>query len=115
MYDDYDDIHIVYTGSSMLEIDNSRIDLSRRQTLYNLNNMSFREFLEYETNLQIKPVKLDTLIKNHIKIANDTTSKCHDVYKSDFGDFMVDGNIYLKLVRATASRYGCLDCCTSII
>lgn len=41
-------MRIVYTGSSMLEIDNAKVDMSRRQTPYTLKGMSFREYLEYE-------------------------------------------------------------------
>ena len=45
LYDTYSDLYIVYTGSSMLEIDNSKVDLSRRQTLYSMAGMSFREYV----------------------------------------------------------------------
>ena len=41
LYDQYSDLRIVYTGSSMLEIDNSLTDMSRRQTPYILKGMSF--------------------------------------------------------------------------
>ena len=40
--DNYPDLNIVYTGSSMLEIDNSKVDLSRRQTVYEMPGFSFR-------------------------------------------------------------------------
>lgn len=46
IYDSYPQLHIVYTGSSMLEIDHSKVDLSRRQMLYILRGLSFREYLE---------------------------------------------------------------------
>lgn len=36
IYDNYPDLYLVYTGSSMLEIDNSKADLSRRQTVYEM-------------------------------------------------------------------------------
>ena len=42
----------------MLKIDNSRADLSRRQTLYRLNNLSFIEYLEYEGIAAFKPFTL---------------------------------------------------------
>ena len=48
IYDNYPDLNIVYTGSSILEIDNSKVDLSRRQSVYELNGLSFREFLAFE-------------------------------------------------------------------
>ena len=70
-YDNYPNLNIVYTGSAMLAIDNSKTDLSRRQTLYTLNGMSFREYLEYEGVMQINPINLEDLLSNHVKLAMD--------------------------------------------
>ena len=75
IYDNYPAMHIVYTGSSMLEIDNSKVDLSRRQTVYTLEGMSFREYLKYEKVIDIKPIDLDELLKSHQNIAMKITSK----------------------------------------
>ena len=47
LVDEHDDLRIIYTGSSLLEIDNAKVDMSRRQTPYTLKGMSFREYLEY--------------------------------------------------------------------
>ena len=68
-------MNIVYTGSSMLEIDNSKVDLSRRQTIYELAGLSFREFLAFEGILSIAPVSLKDLINEHLKIALKITSQ----------------------------------------
>lgn len=45
LYDDYPELSIVFTGSSLLEIMNSRSDLSRRALVYELKGLSFREYL----------------------------------------------------------------------
>ena len=45
IYDDYPELKIVFTGSSLLEILNARADLSRRALLYQLQELSYREFL----------------------------------------------------------------------
>lgn len=47
-YDSYPGLNIVYIGSAILAIENAVVDLSRRQSLYTLNGLSFREYLEYE-------------------------------------------------------------------
>lgn len=75
LYDNYPKLNIVYTGSSMLKIDNSRADLSRRQTLYRLNNLSFREYLEYEGIAAFKPFTLEDLLENHVRYAMEITSE----------------------------------------
>ena len=74
LYDDYPELNIVYTGSSMLEIDNSRHDLSRRQVLYTLHCMSLREYLEFEGVLQYEPISLEDLLSGHVAAAMDICS-----------------------------------------
>lgn len=66
-----DDLRIVYTSSSLLEIDNAKVDMSRRQTPYTLKGMSFREYLEYEGVLKMDAVPLDELLNSHDSIAMD--------------------------------------------
>ena len=73
-YDNYPDLKIVYTGSDMLAIDHSKADLSRRQTLYNMNGLSVREYLEFNGILNGTPVTLEDLLQNHIAIAEQYTS-----------------------------------------
>ena len=48
LYDFFPEMHVVFTGSSLLVIDHSIADLSRRCLLYNLHGLSFREYLEFE-------------------------------------------------------------------
>lgn len=74
-YDLYPDIKIVYSGSAMLAIDHSVSDLSRRQSLYTLNGMSFREFLEYENVLKMPSISIDDILNKHIVLAGEITSK----------------------------------------
>ena len=47
LYDEYPKLKIVYSGSSILKLDSSRGDLSRRQIEYHVPGLSFREFLEF--------------------------------------------------------------------
>ena len=71
VYDNYPDMSVVYTGSSMLVMDNAVVDMSRRQTSYMLYGMSLREFLELEGILSYDPVPLEDLLSGHVKIAMD--------------------------------------------
>jgi predicted AAA+ superfamily ATPase len=75
IYDNYPDLNIVYTGSSMLEIDNSKVDLSRRQTVYQLSGLSFREYLKFEDIMSLAPISLETLVNQHLKYAMEITAK----------------------------------------
>ena len=69
IYDNYPDMSIVYTSSSILIMDNAQVDLSRRQTVYTLYGLSFREFLIFEGVLDIEPIPLEDLLLNHVRHA----------------------------------------------
>lgn len=75
IYDSYPNVSVVYTSSSMLMLDNGIADLSRRQTLYTLNGLSFREFLELEGVLNVSPVTLEELLNNHLSIGLEIVRK----------------------------------------
>lgn len=74
IHDNYPDLNIVYTGSSILEIDNSKVDLSRRQTVYEMYGFSFREFLAFEGVLRLSPLSLDVLLRQHVSLSMEITS-----------------------------------------
>lgn len=69
------DIKIIFSGSSALRLDNSKADLSRRAVIYYVKGLSFREFLEFKTGDKFQAYSLDTLLKDHIKIAGDICEK----------------------------------------
>lgn len=68
-YDNYPDLKIVYTGSAMLQIDHSVADLSRRQSLYTLYELSFREYLEYADIAVLPPTSFNEILSNHVEYA----------------------------------------------
>ena len=45
MYDAFPDLHVYFTGSSILDIEKGEADLSRRAPKYLMQGLSFREFL----------------------------------------------------------------------
>ena len=73
LYDDYPKLNIVYTGSSLLRIDSESGDLSRRQVVYSLPGLSFREYLDFEEIIDTEAVPLEKLLKDHKKIAEEFT------------------------------------------
>lgn len=75
IYDNYPDMSIIYTSSSLLIMDNAKTDLSRRQTIYTLHGMSLREFATYENILQCKAISFDEILHNHVDIAMQITKQ----------------------------------------
>lgn len=75
VFDTFSDLKIVYTGSSMLQIDDAQADLSRRQSVYELHGFSFREYLQFCGLLSTNAITLEDLLHNHTAIAMDLSAK----------------------------------------
>lgn len=48
IYDDQPDLQIIFTGSSIMHLNLTKGDLSRRAIMYELSGLSFREFLNFK-------------------------------------------------------------------
>lgn len=75
IYDDFPELKVVFTGSSLLQILNARADLSRRAIVYTMQGLSFREYLNFELNLTIQTKTLSNILENHTQIARDINAK----------------------------------------
>ena len=64
IYDDFPELKIVFTASSMLEILNARADLSRRAIIYKMQGLSFREYLNFTQNTRFCKYSLYDIISN---------------------------------------------------
>ena len=73
LYDDYPKLHIVFTGSSLLEIDNAEGDLSRRLRMYTLHGLSFREYLDIAGTAHLPELSLQDILANHMQHASSIT------------------------------------------
>jgi uncharacterized protein len=75
LYDSFPKKKIVFTGSSSISILKSKSDLSRRVIFYNLQGLSFREYLNFSLNTDYKVQNLDNIINNHISISETIVTK----------------------------------------
>ncbi len=69
IYDSYPELHVVFTGSSLLEIDHSIGDLSRRVSMHTLPGLSFREYLMFEGYEPGERLTLTNILYSHETIA----------------------------------------------
>ena len=69
-YDDYPELKIVFTGSSLLEILNARADLSRRAVVYRMQGLSFREYLNMKLSENFPSYSLQDILENHRDISS---------------------------------------------
>lgn len=75
IHDSYPGYKIVFTGSSVLQLNSKIADLSRRVVEYELSGLSFREYLAFKEVLKIEPIPFSEILKNHSLIASEISSK----------------------------------------
>lgn len=88
--DDFRSLQIVFTGSSLLRIEKSAGDLSRRLAICDLHVMSFREFLAFEGLGEFAPFGLEELLKSHVAVAREIVGKVKAILRH-FGRYLEFG------------------------
>jgi len=110
IYDSVIDLKVVFTSSSALEIYKGSHDLSRRALMYNMQGLSFREFLELKYKIKIETISLDDILKNHQnkEIEINKGIKVFPYFKEylerGYYPFFLDvGDNYLHLLQLTVN------------
>ena len=74
-YDQYPELKIVFTGSSVMRLKEENPELNGIVKSYNLSGFSFREFLNYMTGNNFKPYTFEEILKHHEEIAMEILPK----------------------------------------
>ena len=62
IYDYYSELKVVFSGSSVLDINKGVSDLSRRAVMYHLYGLSFREYLQLFKGIDVPEYSLDQIV-----------------------------------------------------
>jgi len=81
IYDSFNALKIIYTGSSLLHLSMGRADLSRRSVTYTLHGLSLREYINFTENMDFKPVSLSEILSNHQEISKEIIAKVKPIQK----------------------------------
>src|SRR5680860_381196 len=68
IYDYHSELNVVFTGSSVLDIKKGASDLSRRAVMYNMQGLSFREYLQLFHQISLKPYSLEEILDLKVEI-----------------------------------------------
>ena len=79
IYDFYPELKIVITGSSALSFFIHSADLGRRASVYDLPELSFREYLYFVEGVLFETINLSDIINNHENLALSINSKIKSV------------------------------------
>lgn len=69
MYDYHPELKIVFTGSSILDIKKGSADLSRRAVVYQMQGLSFREYLRLFHQLEVPVYSIDQILRLEVNLS----------------------------------------------
>lgn len=111
IYDKYPDLQVVFTGSPVMRLKEDNPDLAGKAAAYHLRGLSFREYLNYESNNSFSNYSLQDLLKYHVEIAKDILFKVkplayfNDYLRFGFYPFFTDSHNFsenvIKVVNLT--------------
>lgn len=70
IYDYHAELHVVFTGSSVLDIAKGAFDLSRRALMYEMQGLSYREYLELFHGIRIPVCTLQQLLQQEVEMSD---------------------------------------------
>lgn len=89
IYDLHTDLHVVVSGSSLLQINNGQADLSRRMVEYKMPGLSFREYLWLDKQIRVDAVTLADLLESPNAFCMGVNRLCHPL--EHFGHYLAAG------------------------
>lgn len=88
-YDLYPNLKIVFTGSSVIKLKETNLQIGDIAHSYNLHGFSFREYIGAVTGVELTSYSIEEIVKNHRALASDVL-KIIDVEKY-FEDYIHHG------------------------
>ncbi|MFK7899551.1 MAG: ATP-binding protein [Cyclobacteriaceae bacterium] len=75
IYDDFPDLQVVFTSSSILEIHKGESDLSRRAVSYTLKELSLREYVTLSQKVAFPSYSFTDVLTNHVALATSISQQ----------------------------------------
>ena len=100
IYDLRPDLHIVFTGSSMLDIERGEeADLSRRAIMYDMNGLSFREYMAMRYDIHLPVLSISQILSHDIQLPRHflPLAYFHDYLSRGYYPFAVQNNYPIRL------------------
>lgn len=105
-YDNFPDLHIVFTGSPVMRLKEANPELSGKVQVYSLEGFSFREFLNHKAETDFPKYSLDEIVNNHTQICEEIVSKVRPLayfneylHHGFYPYFLGEVNMFVALVK----------------
>lgn len=101
IYDSYDDLQIVISGSSILDIYKGMADLSRRMPIYEMQGLSFREYLRLFHSIDVPVYSMKDILTHKAVISGveHPLPLFHDYLKRGYYPFGRDAEFEIELMQ----------------
>lgn len=101
IFDSYSDLQLVISGSSILEINKGMADLSRRVPIYEMQGLSFREYLHLFHGIKMDVVKMEKLLQHEYDIpgVEHPLPLFHDYLRRGYYPFGSDAAYDIELMQ----------------
>lgn len=101
IYDSYDDLQIVISGSSILDLYKGMADLSRRMPIYEMQGLSFREYLRLFHSIDVPVYSLKDILTHKAVISGveHPLPLFHDYLKRGYYPFGRDAEFEIELMQ----------------
>jgi uncharacterized protein len=101
IFDSYPDLQLVISGSSILDITKGMTDLSRRIPVYEMQGLSFREYLHLFHGVKAAPITIEQLLKHEYDIpgVKHPLPLFHDYLRRGYYPFGTDEAYDLELMQ----------------
>lgn len=99
IYDSFTDLHVIFTGSSVLDILEGTSDLSRRALVYSMQGLSFREYLNLFKGIKYQTYSLEEILNHKIDrdILQHPIPYFKDYLKRGYYPFGIENQIEIRL------------------
>lgn len=104
IYDSYSDLQLIISGSSILEITKGMADLSRRVPIYEMQGLSFREYLHLFHGISMDVVSMENLLNHEYAIpgVEHPLPLFHDYLRRGYYPFGRDAAYDMELMQVVA-------------
>ena len=99
IYDYYSELKVVFTGSSVLDINKGSSDLSRRAVMYQMQGLSFREYLQMFHHISSEVFSLQDILSHKVKIegVDHPLPLFEDYLKKGYYPFAIEEDYDIRL------------------
>ncbi len=99
-YDSFPELKIIFSASPVLRVLEGNNNLKDIAKIYHLEGLSFREYLNYHSEIHFRRYTLQEILENHIAIAQEIIQEVkplaffHEYLKSGYYPYFLDNRVF---------------------